>query len=375
MRSLSERDGKVVLLIDEYDKPIVDYLDDLNKVEENRAALKRFYSTLKDSDPFLELVFITGVSAFAKVSVFSDLNNVTNLTLKPIAYHLVGITQTELETVFAEPLQSHDLEKVRYWYNGYSWGSTEKLYNPFSLLSLLKYNIYENFWYETGTPTWLLKDMLRQRYYNVERKLASGTSLTSFNPSRLDTTAVLFQTGYLTVVERDPEVNAYTLDYPNNEVREAMQQHLLLVYLDFPRDEPAAQVFQIRAAILKNDLDTVMNLINGLFASLPYDFWKRDDEHFFHAIIHLTFSLLGVHVQSEVHTSRGRCDALVQTPEHIYAFEFKRDIPVSATLLQIEERGYLHPFAADVRKKVAVGVVLDSDSKQIKEWKSVTNKT
>ena len=234
-----------MLLIDEYDKPIVDYLEDLNKVEENRAALKRFYSTLKDSDPFLELVFITGVSAFAKVSVFSDLNNVTNLTLKPIAYHLVGITQTELETIFAEPLQSHDLEKVRYWYNGYSWGSTEKLYNPFSLLSLLKYNIYENFWYETGTPTWLLKDMLRQRYYNVERKLASGTSLTSFNPSRLDTTAVLFQTGYLTVVERDPEVNAYTLDYPNNEVREAMQQHLLLVYLDFPRDEPAAQVFQI----------------------------------------------------------------------------------------------------------------------------------
>ena len=119
-----------------------------------------------------------------------------------------------------------------------------------------------------------------------------------------------------------------------------------------------------------------MNLINGLFASLPYDFWKRDDEHFFHAIIHLTFSLLGVHVQSEVHTSRGRCDALVQTPEHIYAFEFKRDIPRLSGLATDRRTGLsCDPFAADVRKKVAVGVVLDSDSKQIKEWKSVTNKT
>ncbi len=371
LRTLSARDGKVVLLIDEYDKPIVDNIDDSAMADVNRAALKRFYSTLKDSDPYLELVFITGVSAFAKVGVFSDLNNLTNLTLKPVAHHLTGITQAELERVFIEASLQHDSDRVRYWYNGYSWGSEETVYNPFSLLSFLQHGVYQNFWYETGTPTWLLKDMRQQRYFNVERKLASALSLTSFDPRRMNTTAVLFQTGYLTVVEHDEEFQSYTLDYPNHEVRQAMQQHLLMVYLDFPRDEPAATVFEMHDALASNDLDRVIKLINSLFADLPYDFWKRDDEHFFHAIIHLTFKLLGVRLQSEVHTSRGRCDALVKTASHIYAFEFKRDVTTEVALQQIEERGYLLPYVADARERVAVGVVLGTENKQVVDWRAV----
>ena len=371
LRTLSARDGKVVLLIDEYDKPIVDYLNDLDTVDKNRTALKRFYSTLKDSDPYLELVFITGVSAFAQVSIFSDLNNVTNLSLDRRAYHLTGITQSELEEVFAVPLAEEDAETVRFWYNGYSWGSEEKLYNPFSLLSFLTTRQYRNYWYATGTPTWLLTNMRRQRYYNVERRLTNDMQLLSFDAKRLDTTAVLFQTGYVTVVDYDPVGHLFTLDYPNKEVREAMQQHLLMVYMDFPQDAPYMKVFELRNAILRDDLDQVINIINALFANLPYDFWKRDDEHFFHAIIHLTFSLLGVRMQSEVHTNRGRCDALVKTASHIYVFEFKRDVPVEDALRQIEDRGYLEPFKADEREKVAVGVVMDTATKQVTEWRAL----
>jgi hypothetical protein len=156
---------KVVLLIDEYDKPIIDYLDEPEKAEANRDTLKWFYSVLKDSDPYLELVFITGVSAFSKVSIFSDLNNLYNLSLVAPARTLLGITQEELEHYFAEPLKTVDKKEVRRWYNGYSWGGTEKVYNPFSILSFFRGGgEYRNFWFETGTPTFLVKEMKKRSY-------------------------------------------------------------------------------------------------------------------------------------------------------------------------------------------------------------------
>ncbi|MEZ4988293.1 MAG: AAA family ATPase [Saprospiraceae bacterium] len=167
---VNERYGqKAVLLIDEYDKPIIDFLNDIPRAEANRDTLKWLYSVLKDSDALLEKIFITGVSAFSKVSIFSDLNHLTNLTLHRHAYTLLGITQTELETVFAEPLVQHDKEQIKQWYNGYGWGGDERVYNPFSLLRFLNSGQYQNFWFETGTPTFLVKEMRKQYYYNVQR--------------------------------------------------------------------------------------------------------------------------------------------------------------------------------------------------------------
>ena len=219
LRSLSEKKGRVALLIDEYDKPIIDYLDDLPRAEENQDILKRFYSVLKDSDPYLELVFITGVSAFSKVNIFSDLNNIRNISLDPAVNSLVGISEAELDTYFAGPLQDVDRELLRKWYNGYSWTGEETVYNPFSFLSFLSTKRYANYWFETGTPTFLIKVLREQGRYNIREAIDIPSSLISFDIDCLDPITVLFQTGYLTVTNVIQQGMAYTLDYPNLEVR------------------------------------------------------------------------------------------------------------------------------------------------------------
>ena len=359
---------KVVLLIDEYDKPIIDYLNDIQQAEENRDGLKWLYSVLKDSDPYIELLFITGVSAFSKVSIFSDLNNVANLTLEPSAYTLLGITQLELETVFAEQLATHDKERVRNWYNGYSWGGTEKVYNPFSLLRFLNSGQFNNYWFETGTPTFLVRAMKDQGNYNVKAIQVSQNKLSAFDFTRLDPITVLFQTGYLTITHYEPEDYLYTLDYPNMEVRQSLEQNLLTDYLDFPVEDPLARVVGLRNALRRKDIAEVINIMNATFASLPYDLWLSDKEHFFHAIIHLSFSLLGTYIRSEAHTANGRCDTLVETADHIYVFEFKRDKSAAEALQQIKDKGYLLPYADSKKERIAVGVNFSSESKQVVDW-------
>jgi hypothetical protein len=370
---VGSEDKRAVLLIDEYDKPIIDYLDDLEQVDTNRAILKRFYSVIKDSDPYLDFVFITGVSAFSKVSIFSDLNNISDISLDRLAVDLVGITQQELESYFAEEMQEIDADLLKRWYNGYSWNGKTTLYNPFSLLSFLRSRQYHNFWYATGTPTFLIKEMKKQRYYDIGQVEASQMGLSSFNVERLNPVTVLFQTGYLTIVDNSEGFGFYTLSYPNIEVKQSLQRHLLELYLDYPLHEPGLRVLKLKGMLERNDLAGVVTIINTLFAELPFDHWRRDDEHLFHAIVHLIFSLLGVIIQSEVHTARGRCDAIVKTDQYIYAFEFKRDGTAPAALQQIEERAYLSPYADDAREKIAVGINFSSETKQVVEWETVSS--
>ena len=360
---------KAVLLIDEYDKPIIDFLDDIARAESNRDTLKWLYSILKDSDPYIELLFITGVSAFSKVSIFSDLNNLSNLTLSIHAYTLLGLTQQELETNFPQQMAEVDREKMKTWYNGYAWGEQEKVYNPFSVLRFFNEGYqYQNFWFETGTPTFLVSAMKDQGNYNVKAIQVSQNKLSAFDFTRLDPITVLFQTGYLTITHYEPEDYLYTLDYPNMEVRQSLEQNLLTDYLDFPVEDPLARVVGLRNALRRKDIAEVINIMNATFASLPYDLWLSDKEHFFHAIIHLTFSLLGTYIRSEAHTAQGRCDALVETADHIYAFEFKRDKTAAAALQQIKDKGYLLPYADSKKERIAVGVNFSSETKQVVDW-------
>lgn len=361
---------KVVILIDEYDKPIIDYLDDIPKAEDNRDTLKWLYSVLKDNDPHIELLFVTGVSAFSKVSIFSDLNNLDNLFLHPFAHTLLGITQQELEHYFAEPLAKLDKEQIKRWYNGYSWGGAERVYNPFSLLKFFKGGgQYNNFWFETGTPTFLLKEMKKRRYYDVDRQQASELTLGQFDLENLHPLTVLFQTGYLTLLDGPDRTQLYTLGYPNQEVRAAFQEMLLNTYSEDDLKEGRIRVSRLLNALEAEDMEEVMRVLNATFASLVYDLWEKETEHFFHALVHLTFSLLGVHVQAQVHSARGRCDALVQTDEQIYVFEFKLDQSVEKAMEQIEERGYLTPFQDSPKKKLAVGVTFSAAKRQVAEWK------
>ncbi|MEZ4983510.1 MAG: AAA family ATPase [Saprospiraceae bacterium] len=376
---VSQKHGqKVVLLIDEYDKPIIDFLEDIPLAEANRDVLKSFYSILKDSGILLEKIFITGVSAFSKVSIFSDLNHLTNLTIKEVAHTLLGITHAELELYFTSTLQriadkrkltlKEINDQTAHWYNGYSWGGEERVYNPFSLLSFLNSGEFHNFWFETGTPTFLVKEMRKQYYYNVKRTRTTENRLTAFDVAQLNPITVLFQTGYLTIVEYVPEDRLYTLDYPNMEVRQSLEQNLLSDYLNFPLEDPQVRVVNLRDALRQQDIDTVITILNSLLAEIPGELWQGQTEHFYHAVVHLSFSLLGTYIRSEARSARGRCDALVETADHIYIFEFKLDQTAQAAMQQIHDKGYLTPYADSHKKVVAIGANFSSETKQIEEW-------
>ncbi len=371
IRKIAERGCKAVLLIDEYDKPIIDYLDDMPRASANRDTLKIFFSVLKDCDPYLETVFITGVSAFSKVSIFSDLNNLENLTLSPWAYTLLGLTHEELERFFPDQMAVVDVEQMQRWYNGYSWDGLSKVYNPFSILRFFKDGQkYDNYWFETGTPTFLMQEMRKQHFFNVEGLMASPLVLKDFELGALNPVTVLFQAGYLTLKGPVNRVGLYPLGFPNQEVRDAFGESLLNVYAQDNIKGARVRLNALLTAFQQSDLPAVMQVINATFASIPYDLWQKENEHFYHALIHLTFSLLGSYVQSEVHTAQGRCDAVVQTSDHIYVFEFKLDQSAEDALGQIRQRGYMTPFSDSAKKKIALGVDFSSKEKRIAEWKS-----
>jgi len=368
---------KVVVLVDEYDKPIVDYLEELPIAHLNRQLLKSFYGILKPSDEHLEFVLLTGVSKFAKVSVFSDLNNLNDISLDDDYANLVGISQPELEASFEEEIRAFALkqeisreaflEKVKEWYNGYSWNGVDRVYNPFSLLNFFsKKGSFQNYWFSTGTPTWLIGLLRSQGIYQIEGQEVSAISLDTFDIERLEVYPILFQTGYLTI--RSEEDGIYVLDYPNQEVKQSFLQYLLQGYRQGSLGEGLPLVVHLRNALQNNDLAKAMEVMNTVFSSLPYDLWQKENERFYHALIHLTFTLLGVYVQSEVHTSRGRCDALVHTHTYIYAFEFKLDKTAEEALAQILDKGYLSAYKHLGKERIAVGVNFSTAKKAVDSW-------
>jgi len=370
---------KVVVLIDEYDKPIVDYLEELEIAESNRDILKSFYGILKPADEHLELVLLTGVSKFSKVSVFSDLNNLNDISLDADYSALLGITQKELEHYFASEIiefaqqkelsQKELLAQIKQWYNGYSWGGSERVYNPFSLLNFFsKKGNFQNYWFTTGTPTWLVKEALKNRSFDFTNLQITENRLDSFDFKNLYPPTLLFQTGYLTIQSYNEADRIYTLDYPNEEVRLSLNQYLLEAFRQKENEEVVPFILRLRNALQINDLATAIEIINVVFSSLPYDLWQRENERFYHALLHLTFTLLGVYVQSEVHTARGRCDALVHTKDYIYAFEFKLDKTAQGALDQIYAKGYLTPFAQSGKTLIAVGINFSTPLKAVESW-------
>ncbi len=369
--------NKVVVLIDEYDKPIIDYLEHIPQAKENRQILKNFYSILKDSDPYLEQVFITGVSRFAKTSIFSDLNNITNLTMDRYAVELLGITQEELTNYFSGKIVDLAKEKgitgedliaqIRYWYNGYSWDGKHKVYNPFSLLSFFMAREFRNFWFKTGTPTFLIKIMRKQKFYQIGRIEVSDFALDSYELETLDVTTILFQTGYLTILKKQP-LGVYELGYPNNEVKMALEERLLNDYAHDISGKGRIRALHISRAFRKGDIGAVIEIINSAFSSIPSNLWQQENEAFYHALTHLTFSLLGVFIQSEINSSKGRLDAKVETDDTIYILEFKLDKSAEEALRQIEEKQYFKPYLDDSRKRVGIGINFSTAERAVEEF-------
>ena len=370
IETLSKTRGKVVVLIDEYDKPIIDYLgDDTQKAIENRDIMKAFYSILKDADPHLKLVFITGVSKFSRVSIFSDLNNLDDITIDYRFAGCCGITEEELENNFTQELQTIDRQELKYWYNGYSWDLEVSVYNPFSILNFFTKKKYQNYWFESGTPTFLIKLAKQFHLYDFENQETTLTHLSSYDIERLELITLMFQTGYLTFKSYDEDGDVYTLKFPNKEVKKSYLEVLLDAVLEYPTEQGIVLVNQMRKALLAGDIDKLESILNSLFKSLPYELWQKENEHFYHAIIHLTFTLLGVYVQSEVQTSDGRMDALIRLKDYIYCIEFKLDESADKAIQQIKDKGYLVPFAHEEKKLIAIGINFSSEKKKVEELK------
>ena len=379
LEAVATQHGKVVLLIDEYDKPLIDYLDNMSLAKTHQQIMKTFYSVLKDSDPYLQFMIITGVSKFTKVSIFSDLNHLFDLTLAREAVALTGYTQTELEHYFQDYIHEVAdyldltppalLEKLRIWYNGYSWDGRTRVYNPFSILNFFRAGDFRNFWFETGTPTFLLKLLREQHLYKLDNLEVNERSFSSYDIEYLQALPILFQTGYLTIKARHG-YGLYTLDYPNNEVRESLLDYIIsdLRHLHTPLTTP--MVLDLQQAFVGNNLEQVISLVKSIFKTIPSHIFIKEAESYYHSLIYLVFFYLGQYTESEVNTNNGRLDCVVKTPTHIYVIEFKLNRSADEALQQIKDKGYAEKYRADPRPKVLVGINFSSELKTVEGWQS-----
>ncbi|HFC97232.1 MAG TPA: hypothetical protein ENJ40_02075 [Thermosulfurimonas dismutans] len=373
----------VVVLIDEYDKPILDNIENRELAIEIRENLKNFYSVLKDADPYLKLVFITGVSKFSKVSLFSGLNNLEDLTLNPEYATICGYTEEELTTVFSERLKDFDLEEIRRWYNGYNFLGAP-VYNPFDILLCLKSGLFRPYWFETGTPSFLIKLLVENRFFvpDLEHLQAGDEILESFDVDSIAPETLLFQTGYLTIesVERASGLTIYTLRYPNLEVKTAFTRHLL-DYLVQNRREREKNLIRLYRIFQKNDLEALRDLFRSFFASIPHDWYRKSEiqnyEGYYASIFYAYFSALGLEVRVEEPTSYGRLDMAVVFEDRCYLFEFKvvELEPEGRALATLKARRYHEKYLDRFREIYLLGVEFSRTDRNIVsvEWERVSS--
>jgi hypothetical protein len=372
--------GMVVVLIDEYDKPMIDYIEaDKIEVAKNiRDVLKNFYGVIKASDAFLRFVFITGVSKFSKVSVFSGLNNLIDITLMENFSTLLGYTETDLQHYFAPYIEqmakkrgmskNHLVKTIREWYNGYSWNGKNFVYNPFSILNLFNTNKLKNYWFATGTPTFLTQLIKSQQseIMQFENLPVKNYTFDSYDIENMEIPALLFQTGYLTVkkITIKNESETYHLSYPNKEVRESFLTHLFGAYTQKKMTLGTRVLGQINEAMEADDMDRFVQEIKSLFASIPYHIFIGDREAYYHSIIYLLLSLNGAAVKAEDPTNIGRIDAVFETGKKIYIMEFKIGSEQEA-LEQIKEMKYYEKYLNSGKEIVLMGIGFDPEKRNI----------
>ena len=374
---------RCVVLVDEYDKPLLDVVDNPDMQEHNKEVFKGFFSTLKSYDDYIQFLFITGVSKFHKVSIFSDLNQLNDISLSERYAGLCGITEKEIEDYFAEEITvfaerrkmtvAECREALRKQYDGYHFHPYGAgVYNPYSLLKSLYENDFGSYWFETGIPSFLIRK-LKDTGFDV-RKFTDGTlyasegMLKDYTGDSLDSVPLLYQTGYLTITDFDPVGREYTLAFPNEEVKYGFVECLMPEYVADCSAGSGNDIFTLRRYIEKGDLNQIKNVLTSLFASITYTLESDPYEHYFQAVIYLVFTLLGKFALCEMHTCTGRIDCKVETRNYLYLFEFKRDDTAKAALDQIDSRDYALPFAADSRKLFKIGVSFDSATRMLAGW-------
>ena len=374
---------KVVILIDEYDKPLLQTSDIPELQEKNRATLKAFYGNLKTCDNYIRFAFITGVTKFSKISIFSDLNNLDDITFSNVYSTLCGITEEELHSYFDEGIgelaategvcKEECYRKLKEYYDGYLFSvGGEHVYNPFSVLKTLKQMQFGEYWYETATPEFLVK-RLQDTEYDLERITNEETTagdLSSLNFSDPNPLPLLYQSGYLTIKGHDSEFGTFTLGFPNREVERGFTRLLSNHYIPREKGSATFALSSFVREIRSGNTESFMTRMAAMFADGNYQV-IGDCEIYFQNTMYVFFKMLGFHVEVERHTSRGRIDAVMQTKDYVYIIEIKTDQSADIALRQIEEKGYATPFATDPRKLIRIGINFNTRHRCIDDWKVV----
>jgi Predicted AAA-ATPase/PD-(D/E)XK nuclease superfamily len=376
--------NKVVVLIDEYDYPLLSHLHDIKVAKKIQTILKSLYGVLKGLDPYLHAVFMTGVSKFAKTSIFSGINNLIDITLTHESAHLLGYTKREIEHYF-KPYITHAahennklnqsiIEDITRWYDGYRFSENiqEKVYSPYSVLNYLKDKKLKNYWFSSGTPSFLIH-LLKTQYYtlqNIEDIELSSDSLGTFEIDNIPLIALLFQTGYLTIVDYDQTNNTFKLNYPNKEVSESFKKYIVRILANANVQTVETTVQHMITSLKDNDIDTFCLSLQSLFANIPYHL-HIEQERYFHSLFQFLGSLLGLTIQSEVATDKGRADLVITTQTHIYIFELKFKIDAETALQQIEELRYYERYIIGQKSIILVGLAFNyRDKKLTLDWRT-----
>lgn len=372
---------KVVLIIDEYDAPLLDVAHEELNLAALRRAMQNFYSPIKSLDPYLEFVFLTGITKFAQLSIFSELNNLFNISMYDKYSAICGISSEELHTQMlpdVERLAEHlhlsvdeTFERLKRKYDGYHFSkNSEDVYNPFSLIKALASGDIGDYWFDSGTPTYIIK--LLQKYNVGLRDLTgqdAGVSDFDVSPENMTTALpLLYQSGYLTIKHYDPMIDLYTLGYPNEEVRTGMVRSLAANYLTPAEGTNSSFVIKFVKAVIADDMEQALTLMRAYLAGVSYRLSNKTERDV-QTIFYLVFSLIGSFIKVEEESAHGRADVVITLPSVVYVMELKFDGSADAALRQIDEKGYLIPYTADGKRLVKVGVNYSSEERTITEWR------
>lgn len=371
----------LVILIDEYDKPLIDNIEDLKVSQEIRKILQRFFTILKAQDEYLRFVFLTGVTKFSKVSVFSGLNNLNDLTMSNDYSALLGYTKEELERYFSDEIQNvattnrmtigNCYDQIKEWYNGYKFSENgELVYNPFSTLKLLDSKRFSAHWFETGTPTFLI-DLIKNRQFdlsNLEEINVTEQSFSSFDIEDLPTLPLLYQTGYLSIKSFYPHINAYRLGFPNREVSQSFSESLLTNFAN-SKAECSKLLVEITTNLYSDqwDYSQFFAIMQKIFALIPYDLYVKHEKHF-HSLFYLIIKLAGFQIGAEIHTHQGRADAALEIKDKVIIFEFKLNESSQVALDQIKQKKYFQIYQERKVPIYLVGINFNGEQRTIDGW-------
>lgn len=372
---------KVALIIDEYDAPLLDVVHEELNLVALRRAMQNFYSPIKSLDPYLEFVFLTGITKFAQLSIFSELNNLFNISMYDKYSAICGISSEELHTQMlpdVERLAEHlhlsvdeTFERLKRKYDGYHFSkNSEDVYNPFSLIKALASGDIGDYWFDSGTPTYIIK--LLQKYNVGLRDLTgqdAGVSDFDVSPENMTTALpLLYQSGYLTIKHYEPMIDLYTLGYPNEEVRTGMVRSLAANYLTPAEGTNSSFVIKFVKAVIADDMEQALTLMRAYLAGVSYRLSNKTERDV-QTIFYLVFSLIGSFIKVEEESAHSRADVVITLPSVVYVMELKFDGSADAALRQIDEKGYLIPYTADGKRLVKVGVNYSSEERTITEWR------